>query len=99
MAMHSARRHSLPTTRIIPMTSFEKLAEKLSTLKETSPTDGRMAFDFVRWSECVPHFSLSSNVLMNVNQEATRLTDAHGLNQAMLSQQRRFVNNRFINQF
>lgn len=85
-----ARRHSLPTARIVPMTSFEKLSEKLSTLKEASPTDGRMAFDFVRWGNSVPRISLSSNVLMNVNMEATRQTDAHGLNQAMLSHQRKF---------
>ena len=92
------RRHSLPTTRLLPITSFEKLTEKLFSVKEVSPTNASTAFEFDRWGTRIPHVSLNSSTLMNVSLEASKLTDAHGLNQVMLHQQRKYQSEPHVTQ-
>ena len=82
---HLSRRYSLPVGELPNSNSFDKLVEKLSSLVESSPTNGTH-FDYDQRPRIVSiSQSLDAKTLSRTALEASRLTSAHGLDPVLLA--------------
>ena len=81
-----SRRYSLPVGAMPNSNSFDKLVEKLSSLVDSSPTNGTH-FDYDQRPRIVSiSQSLDAKTLSSAALEASKLTSAHGLDPALLAQ-------------